>query len=226
MQRAAEGDVQLLQATANSEQRDIAGDGAAAEAERYFVAFRVFGLHIGRLRRAAIKGGGDVAAAAGENDAGAMIEQGFDIRGIAIGGDEDRHAADHVIDRADIGVGRRVIEHAKDAELFGAAGNTDEGAESVHHAGNLACWARLVALRAPEAALRPAGSRDAGVIVIGWVGWCGKLAADTGAGAIIRDVAKIFIGELGGCMQIIEADLGCGALRVSDPPLAEFQRIG
>jgi hypothetical protein len=30
-----------------------------------------------------------------------------------------------------------VIEHAKDAELFGAAGDTDDGAESVYHSINL-----------------------------------------------------------------------------------------
>ncbi len=138
MQAAAEGDVELLQTTANREERDIARDGAAAELQGDFVAVRVFGVDIGRLGRAAIKFGGDVAAAAGENDAGAMIEQGFNIGGIAIGGDQDGHAADHLIDGANIGAGGGMIEHAKDAELFGAAGDTDEGAESVYHAGNLA----------------------------------------------------------------------------------------
>ena len=77
-QRPAEGDVQLLHAAADGEERHATADRGADQGEGEGVAVGVVGLGF-RRRRGTVEGGVDVRAAAGEEDAVDPVEEGVEV---------------------------------------------------------------------------------------------------------------------------------------------------
>ena len=74
MQRAAEGDVHLLQAAADAEQRHAARDAGFRQRQRQLVALDVVGLVPG-IRLGAEAGRMHIGARAGQHDAVDRVEQ-------------------------------------------------------------------------------------------------------------------------------------------------------
>ena len=125
MQRAAEGDVQLLQPAADRQHRQAGLERGADQRQGHGVALRILGRALG-MRRAVIERGLHVGAAAGEDQPIEPRDQGGDIGGAAVRGHQHRNAADQGIDGADIGVRGGVVGRAELAESFGAAGYADQ----------------------------------------------------------------------------------------------------
>ena len=92
VQRAAHRDVQFLEAAADRQQRHAARHGGADQRQGGAVARRVLPGALG-MRRAVIIAGMHVGAAAGQDDAVQPLQQGFDVAGRAVGGEQDRDAA-------------------------------------------------------------------------------------------------------------------------------------
>ena len=123
VQRAAEGDVQLLDAAADGEQRHAARHGAADQRQGGGVARRVGEVVLARGRAAVVRGV-DVGRAAGDHDAVQSVEQRVRVEPIGQGRDQDRQrpGADH--HRVDI-LGADRVEVELVARLQ-AGGDTDE----------------------------------------------------------------------------------------------------
>ena len=75
MQRAAEGDIHLLQATADAEQRHAAGDAGLRQRQRHVVARDIIGLVRGDRGSVLKARRMDIGAGARQHDAVDRVEQ-------------------------------------------------------------------------------------------------------------------------------------------------------
>ena len=125
MQRSAQRHVQFLKSPANRQHRHAPGDGGADQRQGDSIPGGVFRGALG-VRWTVIQRGLDIRPAAGQDDPVQAIQQGFDIRGRPVGGQQHRDGADHLIGGADIRIGCRMVRHSEDAELLGAATDADQ----------------------------------------------------------------------------------------------------
>ena len=98
MQRAAEGDVHLLQAAADAEQRHAALDAGLDQRQRHGVAIVVVGLVPG-IGLDAEAGRMDVGARAGQQDAVDRAQQGVDVGDVRRAGEHQGQGAGNLGDR-------------------------------------------------------------------------------------------------------------------------------
>ena len=101
MQRAAEGDVHLLQAAADAEDRHAAGDAGLRQRQRDVVAMDVVGLVL-RVRLGLEAGRMHIGARAGQQDAVDGVEQRADVGDLGRAGKHQRQGAGDVGDRAQV----------------------------------------------------------------------------------------------------------------------------
>jgi len=134
VQSAAEGDVHLLEAAADPEQRHAAGDAGFDQGQRQIVAFFVIRFVTG-MRLDPEPAGMNIGAAAGQQHAIDHLQQRADIGDIGRSGEHHRQGAGNVGHRPEIGLADKlggepvfdqpgVADHADHGSLHGYAGLT------------------------------------------------------------------------------------------------------
>ena len=125
MQRAAEGDVHLLQAAADAEDRHAAGDAGLRQRQRDVVAMDVVGL-VPLMRLGLEARRMHIGPRAGQHDAIDDVEQRADVGNLGRAGKHQRQRPRHVGDRAQIALSDHLgLETIFDA--IGVPDHTDHG---------------------------------------------------------------------------------------------------
>ena len=128
MQRAAEGDVHLLQAPANAEQRHAAGDAGLGQRQRQVVARDIVRLVL-RVRFGAEAGRMHIGAGAGQHHAVDHVQQRADIGDLGRRGKHQRQRA------GDVGHGAKVAlpDHLHGEAVFDAMRVSDHADHRSSH---------------------------------------------------------------------------------------------
>ena len=128
MQRAAKGDVHLLQATANPEQRHAAGDAGLRYRQRDLVAMDVVGFVLG-IRLGIEARGVNVGPRPGQHNAVDHVQQGADVGDLGRAGEHQRKRAGDVRHRAEIAF----TDHLRRETIFKAMGVADHADHGPSH---------------------------------------------------------------------------------------------
>jgi hypothetical protein len=120
MQRAAEGDVHLLQAAADAEQRNSTSDAGLRQRKRNLVALDVIGLVLG-MRLGLEAGRMNIGARARQHDAVDHVEQSADIGNLRTASKHQRQGASHLGHGAHIAL----ADHLHVEAAFDAVGVSD-----------------------------------------------------------------------------------------------------
>ena len=128
MQRAAEGDVHLLQAAADPEQRHAAGDTGFRQRQRQIVTLDVVGFVPG-IRFSAETGRVHIGAGAGQHHAVDRIEQSADIGDIGAAREHQRQRARNLGHGAEISLS----DHLGRKSIFDAVGVSDHADHRPSH---------------------------------------------------------------------------------------------